>query len=458
MPRFRLALLPLLAALPFMVEAHQARGEALVDQGRRLFFAETFGGNGRTCGTCHPAANDFTLDPGFIRRLPASDPLFVHERDPNLAGLEHPRLLRQLGLIQVHADGFSAPPVLRGVPHLLGIARSLQAEFGTITLPGATADLPEATGWSGDGGALRDFAIGAIRQHMPRTQARRAGVDFRLPTDQELRALEAFMLSLGRSEAEEVDIANGTGVTFAAPVVERGRELFNNEVSGSCAFCHRNATALNESGFNGMFAIGVARQPRTRALRVDRTLPFDGGFGASPALGVPGRGGFGDERFNTPSIIEAADTAPLFHDNSAANIEEAVRFYTTATFANSPEGQALPTIRLGEADIIAIAAMLRTVNAIENIRAADDLLAEARGVAKSVALPKLRLARKETREAIHVLKSGPQPLSADARAVLARSFAVQEGAARAGLATSRDRQIDQASGLLRDARTLMLAP
>jgi cytochrome c peroxidase len=458
MPWFRAALLPLLAALPFLAGAGQVRGETLVDQGRRLFFAETFGGNGRTCGTCHPAANDFTLDPAFIARLPASDPLFVHERDPNLAGLEHPTLLRQLALIQVHADGFAAPPVLRGVPHLLGIARSLQAEFGTITPPGATTDLPEATGWSGDGGALRDFAIGAIRQHMPRSLARRAGVDFRLPTDQELRALEAYMLTLGRSEAQEVDIANGTGVTFAAPVVERGRELFNNEVSGSCAFCHRNATALNESGFNGMFAIGVARQPRTRALRADRTLAFDGGFGASPALGVPGRGGFGDERFNAPSIIEAADTAPLFHDNSAANIEEAVRFYTTATFANSPEGQALPTIRLGEADIVAIAAMLRTVNAIENIRAADALLAEARGVAKEAALPKLRLARKETKEAIHVLVAGPQALSADARLQLARSFTVQAAAARAGTAASRDRQINQASGLLRAARSLMLAP
>ena len=28
---------------------------ALVEEGRRLFFEETFGGNGRTCGSCHPA-------------------------------------------------------------------------------------------------------------------------------------------------------------------------------------------------------------------------------------------------------------------------------------------------------------------------------------------------------------------------------------------------------------------
>ncbi len=30
--------------------------------GARVFFDETFGGNGRTCGTCHPAQNNFTLD------------------------------------------------------------------------------------------------------------------------------------------------------------------------------------------------------------------------------------------------------------------------------------------------------------------------------------------------------------------------------------------------------------
>ena len=40
---------------------------------------ETFDGNGRTCGTCHPATNNFTLDPAFIAKLPKSDPLFVAE-------------------------------------------------------------------------------------------------------------------------------------------------------------------------------------------------------------------------------------------------------------------------------------------------------------------------------------------------------------------------------------------
>src|SRR5262245_27671466 len=51
------------------------------DEGRRLFEVETFGGNGRTCRTCHSdvtgttspqeAQDRFTANPG--------DPLFVHD-------------------------------------------------------------------------------------------------------------------------------------------------------------------------------------------------------------------------------------------------------------------------------------------------------------------------------------------------------------------------------------------
>ena len=34
----------------------------LIEQGRVLFFEETFNGNGRTCGTCHRLENNFTID------------------------------------------------------------------------------------------------------------------------------------------------------------------------------------------------------------------------------------------------------------------------------------------------------------------------------------------------------------------------------------------------------------
>ena len=56
----------------------------LVAKGRRIFFNETFNGNGRTCGTCHPADNNFTIDSPFIARLAKDNPLFVAEFNPNL--------------------------------------------------------------------------------------------------------------------------------------------------------------------------------------------------------------------------------------------------------------------------------------------------------------------------------------------------------------------------------------
>jgi len=436
--------------------------EDLVEHGRQLFFTETFYGNGRTCGTCHPADNNYTIDPAYIARLPATDPLFVFEHDRKLAGLERPRLLHKLGLVVVHADGFDKPGVLRAVPHLLGIARSLLVEPGALTPPTRSRDLAAATGWSGDGapgrGSLREFALGAVREHLPRSLARIPGVDFRVPTDAELRALEAFMRSLGHHAADEVDIANGTGVTFSSPLVEHGRELFNNEASGSCAFCHRNATALDEGGFNGMFDIGVSRRLDSPALHLDPTVPFDGGFGAAPKVTFGGRTGYGDGRMNAPSLIEAADTPPFFHDNSAATLEDAVRFYTTATFANSPEGQALPTIRLTSGDIIAIAALLRTLNAMENIRSSDALLRQLLGAPAVATRPLLQLASSDTRDAIAVLTGGPRRLYTPSTTLIRAALVLEGGAARVATTMGRDRLLRFAIELKEQARMLMLRP
>ncbi len=56
----------------------------LIMKGREFFFNETFNGNGRTCGTCHPFTNNFTLNAQDIAALPNDDPLFVAEFNPNL--------------------------------------------------------------------------------------------------------------------------------------------------------------------------------------------------------------------------------------------------------------------------------------------------------------------------------------------------------------------------------------
>ena len=89
--------------------------------GADLFFRAPFGGNGRTCGTCHPVGNNLTIDPKFIATLPPTDPLFVAEFNPYLTNLEKPPQMHQFGLILENVDGFDPDPrthfVLRSVPH-----------------------------------------------------------------------------------------------------------------------------------------------------------------------------------------------------------------------------------------------------------------------------------------------------------------------------------------------------
>ena len=151
----------------------------LVTKGEHLFFNETFGGNGRTCGTCHRRDNNLTIDPRYIASLPASDPLFVSEFNPALAGLEDSDLLRgPRGLILENVDGFDQPPVFRAPPSLHNV--SLTPPFGL----------------SGEFMSIADFTVGAIAQHFPKSLARVAGVDFKLPTQEELDALVAFQESI----------------------------------------------------------------------------------------------------------------------------------------------------------------------------------------------------------------------------------------------------------------------
>jgi hypothetical protein len=78
------------------------------------------------------------------------------------------------------------------------------------------------------------------------------------------------------------------------------------------------------------------------------------------------------------SLVEAADTPPFFHNNSAATLEEAVRFYTTAFFGNSGSGSFGGAFNLTPDQIGQIAAFLRAINAIDNARNALAVADDAR--------------------------------------------------------------------------------
>src|SRR5688572_2441844 len=106
--------------------------------GANIFFRETFNGNGRTCATCHRVERNFTIDPEFIARLPANDPLFVAEFNPTLRNLERPAQMRAHGVILENVDGAQNPNVrfvLRTVPHNLSMGVSMTTPAGQPTPP-----------------------------------------------------------------------------------------------------------------------------------------------------------------------------------------------------------------------------------------------------------------------------------------------------------------------------------
>ena len=134
---------------------------------------ETFNGNGRTCGTCHVEANNFTVDPELIATLPSTDPLFVAETTPALSALENPDLLRRFGLFLVNADGFdpSRGFVFRSAQNVQALANSMAPQDAItgvdFSTNGQNPNPPERLGWGNDGPPIRDFALVAIAQHAP---------------------------------------------------------------------------------------------------------------------------------------------------------------------------------------------------------------------------------------------------------------------------------------------------
>jgi cytochrome c peroxidase len=365
--------------------------------GADIFFKENFNGNGRTCGTCHRVERNFAIDPAFIARLPSTDPLFIAENqsDPfQLDNLEVPAQLRARGLILENIDGTEPEGptvrfVLRSVPHNLSQGVSIKGAG-----VGFDSDRSvDRTGWSGDGspssgtngsnlpmtGRLDDFTMGAINQHFTKSLNRVPDVDFRKATEQEGSAVATFMKQLGR-----LNDINLNSVAFSDAGAELGRQRFLNV---GCNECHGNAGANVAVTFNGVTTLVNASQPtgvdavRNPALA---GFPRDGGDAFFPNQSPPDP--MGNNLFNAPPLIEAADTGPFFHTDtqvigavsentpSAQTIEQAVAFYTSPAFTTIP-------IPANATDVANIGRFLRALNAVFNIQMASNRIQGARTMA-----------------------------------------------------------------------------
>jgi cytochrome c peroxidase len=145
--------------------------------GQRLFDHETFGGNGRTCRTCH-SGDDGTIDPAeVLERLATdpSDPLFTHD------GLDD--FVSGTSRITAHATMLIERDLPAGVTLLddptataVVVARGVPSTVNTPALdPALMYDMRDAT--------LEQQAAGAISRHALPTIP---------PTVAQLEALAAF--------------------------------------------------------------------------------------------------------------------------------------------------------------------------------------------------------------------------------------------------------------------------
>ena len=405
-----LAVVVLFVCLYTLFRGVPASTEAdLVVKGEDIFFNETFGGNGRTCATCHRPEDNWRITPAFIATLPDDDPLFAHEFMPELGeNFEKAELLRKWGLILMNTDGFDDLEnnfVMRTVNSLRSVRTSIEG-MPHEGMENRIDFMEPLTGWAGDGaigdGSLRSFAFGAVLQHMPKTLARVPGIDFRLPTDEELDALAAFMLSIGRQEELSLPLP------LKGDLALRGQDLFidRDNKNGRCNVCHINA---------GASSLQASVLPQGRIVNLGSIVHATGEEFApgKPTELIPLDAGYkGTHQFNTPPVVEAADAGPLFHSGFVKSVEEAVDIYNLDTFRNSEVGVALANrfgteTDLSASEVLAIGAFLRVINVLDNIRETTQLLETSleKGIFENErALELIRRAAYETEDAIIVLE------------------------------------------------------
>jgi hypothetical protein len=226
------------------------------------------------------------------------------------------------------------------------------------------------------------------------------------------------------------------------------------------------------SGFNIASPTNANETPRALALN----LPRDGGFGQVPTI----FGSFGNtedlpppfghveiEEFNSPPVVESADTGPFFHNHTIQDLESAVAFYGSDAFKTSLVPGLVP-IQISadptDPEVQAIAAFLRVLNALENIRSSIDVAERGRTMTRAADLRDLaRLSLAEADDALEVLSEGAfanqkEPAIRSARLRLRAAKVALELAHRLRVRWAIDDLLGVALQQLRVARSALANP
>ncbi|HVF86374.1 MAG TPA: hypothetical protein VM866_02240, partial [Pyrinomonadaceae bacterium] len=212
--------------------------------GKRLFERETFGGNGRTCATCHGSETG-TVSPEDAQKTFTKnpyDPLFVHDGSDDGLGNGAARMVADATVLVT----IPLPPNVRLADD--PAARSVTLRRGipsTLNTPALDRVLMS----DGRDPDLETQARGAIRAHFQNTEE---------PSDRDLQRIAEFQRTKEFFSSDELrNFARG-GPAPALPEgrtesEKRGRLFFEDapltspsQKAGSCAVCH-SGPMLNET-------------------------------------------------------------------------------------------------------------------------------------------------------------------------------------------------------------------
>jgi cytochrome c peroxidase len=335
-----------------------------------LFTEEQFGGNGRTCVTCHTAATG-TISPAQIQALHDADPngpLFRPIDSEDGAGNDYTELLAR-ATFRVSIN-LPAGVTLTSNPSATSIVfrRSVPS---TINTPALDPTLM----WDGRAPNLMEQALGAILGHAQATT---------VPSESQLELIAAFEQgpAFFSSDILRAYAQGGTAPTWPPGVTDaekRGRRWFAQEAAAPrfniCGQCH-GGPMTNETQSNSGLPVGKHFQ--TVNVSEFNTLgnptyefafpdPKNPGSTVTVVTPDPGRAlTTGDVRdlnfFKIPTLWGVKNTAPYFHDNSANTLEELMDHYEKhlATFLRSNVSYPTPHVPTAQdkADIVAYLKLL----------------------------------------------------------------------------------------------------
>ena len=321
--------------------------------GKKLFDKETFGGNGRTCRTCHSKETG-TLTLADVQRI-------IEKRDPNVL-LVHDALDEDgVGTtrLQAHATIRMRIPL----PPWLSLADEPGATHVTVFrgIPSTrnTPALDPVLLHDGRASTLQEQARGAIDDHYQNTVE---------PTAAQLDAIAEFQRTDARffsSHAVRKFARTGSPPELPpgrTPAERRGREFLVDapfappSKKGICALCHGGPMLNMVNQAHSNFA-GGSPPPGVRFINTGVTLVnapnnpirqwiVDDGVNPPVRIDSPDLGllldptppaaqpppsvvpkAFFAELFKIPTLWGVADTAPYFHDNGARTLRDAVAHY-----------------------------------------------------------------------------------------------------------------------------------